>query len=276
MSSGANASAVSAADGVATGVASRRKRVKGSAMSSADGVTGLRLSRNDGTRARTLRRKAIARPRRARSRPARLLQRAYRSTTSGGHVPANFSEASRRNPAAARRRPLGGQPGALDEHGGVVGLEREQFLEQPLRLGVGVRSAGVLDLLDERRAGLETARIELDGAAQAARCPRRAGHATSRDGPSETRPRSTRAPEPRAFDRGAGSVELAQSQVRQAEIGPRRRLAGRECGRLRELLPCRVDQADLQPRETAVEPPGRLLVRLGPRRRKSARRLSVR
>ena len=61
---------------------------------------------------------------------------------------------------------LGGQPGTLDEHRGVLGLKREQLLEQALRLGVGISPGGVLDLLNERRASVKTSRVELDGAAE--------------------------------------------------------------------------------------------------------------
>ena len=61
---------------------------------------------------------------------------------------------------------LGGQPGTIDEHRGVLGSKREQLLEQALRLGVGISAGGVLHLLNERRASVKTSRVELDSAAE--------------------------------------------------------------------------------------------------------------
>src|SRR5690606_22774759 len=85
--SAAKESAVSAGAGVLTGTGSRRNRAKGSATSSAEGVTRRRLSRNSGTRARTLRRNAIARAASTGSGAAALSCTAmYWSSTSGGQA----------------------------------------------------------------------------------------------------------------------------------------------------------------------------------------------
>ena len=203
----------SAGDGVATGEGSRRKRVNGSAMSSADGVTRARLSRKDGTRARTLRRKAIARAASGAFDAALACCSArYRSTTSGGHALANLSRRLTESCNTGIIAALGREAGTLDEHGGVVGLERDQRLEQALGLRVSVRSAGVLDFLNERGTGVEICedRARLRGAG--ARSLPLVVRGQSRDGPSETRHRSTTGA--RAAARSMAGVAASKSPSR--------------------------------------------------------------
>ncbi len=266
MGSRANVSAVSGADGVATGVARRSKRVKGSAMSSAACVTLARLSRKEGTRASTLRRKAVARAASgAFAAVTRLLQRAVALDGLGRPCVHERAEASDRILQQGDVGPLRGQPRALDEHGRIVRLQREELLQQPLRLGVSVRPARVLDLLDERRADLQAARVQFDRAAQARNAfvaPAARRFETTHQ---ERHLAGRRRQVPRALDRGGGSVEVPQAQVRQPQVGPHRRLPGRELGRLHELLPGRIHQAHLEPGETAIEVPDRLLVGVGSR-----------
>ena len=123
---------------------------------------------------------------------------------------------------------LGRETRPLDEHGDVVGLEREQLVEQPLCVGVGIRSARVLDLLNERGARLQVAGIELDSAAQmrdALVAPATRRLETTHEECDVARRRRQ---DNRLFDRLGRSVELTQSQLRQAEVGPRRWLARRE------------------------------------------------
>ena len=74
---------------------------------------------------------------------------------------------------------------------------------------------------------------------------------------------------PRALDRRGRGVEVTEPQIRQPEVGPDGRLAGRELGRLHELLPGCIDQAHLQAGETTIEVPRRLLVGIGPRGRQA-------
>ena len=141
--------------------------MNGSAMSSADGVTSRRLSRNVGTRARTLRRNAIARVvSDAFAAPSVCCSARYRSHDFGRPGANELLEPADGVLHHRRVAALGGQPGTLDEHRGVLGLKREQLLEQALRLGVGISPGGVLDLLNERRASVKTSRVELDGAAE--------------------------------------------------------------------------------------------------------------
>ena len=125
-------------------------------------------------------------------------------------------------------------------------------------------------LLNERGAGLETARIELDCPAQVhdafvAPSTRRLETApqerdVARRGRQGGRPFDRRAPQrrthPIAVATGRGWPTTAGSP-------------GASRGRFGELLPRRVDETHLETRETAIEPPSRLLVRLSLRRRKS-------
>ena len=70
----------------------------------------------------------------------------------------------------------------------------------------------------------------------------------------------------RALDRRGGGVELAKSQLRQSQVGPRGRLLGHDGGRLRELLPGIVEESDFEGGESPVEGPSHLLVGLRSRR----------
>jgi hypothetical protein len=54
-------------------------------------------------------------------------------------------------------------------------------------------------------------------------------------------------------DRFARGVELAKTQMRQAEIGPPCRFISRELGRLREILPGVVEQTDLEGCQPSIE-----------------------
>ena len=219
MTSGVNVSASSAADGVATGVAKSQER-----RERLGDELGRRGHEPTALAERGYARKDIAK-KRDRARRVGHVRGAERLLQ--GPVPLDDF----RRPGAdellepadgvrqhRRVAALGGQPRALDEHCRILGLKRDQLLEQALRLGVGIGPAGVLDLLNERRARVETSRIELDGAAQLR--DRLVAPSARRFEPAHqkrdlARRRAPAPPRVRAPGRG---VEVAEPQVRQPRL----------------------------------------------------------
>ena len=165
-------------------------------MSSADGVTRPRLSRNDGTRASTLRRKATARD----GSPPVLSHDLHQGLITLDHFRRPRRGKCRQPPHRILQDPgvipFGRKTRPLDQHCRILRLKRHQPFQFLLSVGVGVRSAGVLDLLHQRRPREEIRSDRARRRAAAARSLRRGDRATCRAVPSEMRYRSRKAPAP--------------------------------------------------------------------------------
>ena len=113
-----------------------------------------------------------------------------------------------------------GKTSAFEEDGEIVRTQAMQFLQEPQRAGVRVLTAGPLDLLCQRVARPQISRVELNRAAEAGDGLIK----TSARGvqlPLEKRDVSVRRGErSRAPERLRRPVEIAESEVCEAEVGP--------------------------------------------------------
>ena len=263
IGSAVNVSAVSGADGVAGGDASTRNRSNGSAISSAGVRTAIRLSENAGTGASTFLRMRGGARRRRRSSPSPrgLLQRGeLLSAPAGGHDGRIAAERIDRIAQPLRRPALRGQPRTLEQHRQIGWRAHRQLVEQRLRLARRPRRAGALTVpRPARSAPADRVRRAAPPGASRQR-PRRGVLARFPCDRRAARGHVVGCERERPLDRLSGRVELAEPQLRQAKVGPRRRLARHELVARRELLPGIVEQPDLERGEAVIERARRLLV----------------
>ncbi len=222
ISSRVNCNPSSAGDGVDVGVASRTKWVNGSAMSSADGrykASALAKGRDA--------RQHVAQEGDGTGRVSPVLSHdLHQGLITLDHFRRPRRGKCRQPPHGILQEPgvipFGRKTRPLDQHCRVLRLQRHQPFQFLLSVGVGVRSAGVLDLLHQRRAREEILRIELDSAPQL-RDPFVAAAARrvepSRQECDIARGRRQRR---RTCKRRGRRVEVTEPQIRQSQIGPRR------------------------------------------------------
>ena len=252
--SGVKASVSSGGDGFALGDASLKNRLNGSAMSSAGGLISTRLSRNDGTRTSTLRRNAAAREASAKLPALAPASNArYCSSTTSGHIGANIDSALIEALQPRSVAAFGGQARLLQEHGQITRAALTELVQQLLCVGISVGSARPFDFLRERVAGTQTGRIELNRATEIGdalvETAARGFELTLKKRNLAARRRQRR----RSLNGSGRGIELAEPQVRQGEIGPRRRLARNGVSCLRKVPFRIVQQADFERRQAAVE-----------------------
>ncbi len=132
-------------------------------MSSTGVLTSVRLSRNDGTGARTLRRNATARAASDVFRAADARSRAWNcSSTNGGPATREFLESSNRLLQRSHVALLGSKTGPLEQNREIVGPQPQQLVELLLGKRVGVLDTRSFDLLGQRKTRPQVLRVELD------------------------------------------------------------------------------------------------------------------